>query len=66
MKVVLKKILALIFLIIGFAGLFLPLLPGVIFLVLGLSLLGKDIKFINKIKSFIRARFPSRKAESPE
>jgi hypothetical protein len=44
MILVFKKILGVIFFIIGAAGLFLPLLPGVLFLVIALSLLGMNKK----------------------
>lgn len=54
-----------ILLVLGVAGLALPLLQGILFIVLGLLLLAKDIPFFDRIARQMRSRFPrtSRAAE---
>jgi uncharacterized membrane protein YbaN (DUF454 family) len=54
MKVILRKALAFFFLFIGALGVFLPVLPGVVFIVLGLSFLGADSRLRLKIKSLLQ------------
>jgi len=57
MKLVLHYILIIagfIFILIGIAGLFLPIIPGIIFIILGLIVMGKKdlvIKWIQKLPS---------------
>lgn len=60
----LKQALGYIFLIIGVAGVFLPLMPGTIFLILGIGLLGAEHKMVVKIKNLMRHRLqPPKKDE---
>jgi uncharacterized protein YqgC (DUF456 family) len=54
MKVVLRKILAFVFLFIGVLGVFLPVVPGVVFILLGLSLLGSDSRLRIYLKSLLQ------------
>lgn len=56
MLVRLKQALGAIFLFIGVAGVFLPLMPGTIFIILGIGLLGAEHKLVRKIKNLIRHR----------
>lgn len=51
MMVRLKQALGSIFLLIGVAGVLLPLLPGTIFIILGIGLLGAEHKLVIKIKN---------------
>ena len=60
----LKQALGYIFLLIGVAGVFLPLMPGTIFIILGIGLLGSEHKLVVKIKNLIGHRFqPPKKDE---
>lgn len=60
----LKQALGYIFLLIGVAGIFLPLMPGTIFLIMGIGLLGAEHKMVVKIKDLLRHRFqPPQKNE---
>lgn len=60
----LKQALGFIFLLIGVAGVFLPLMPGTIFIILGIGLLGSEHKLVVKIKNLIGHRFqPPKKDE---
>jgi uncharacterized membrane protein YbaN (DUF454 family) len=47
------------FLILGAAGLFLPVLPGVLFLVIGLSLLSMEYEWARRWVSRLLRRFPA-------
>jgi uncharacterized protein len=47
------------FLILGIAGLFLPVLPGVLFLLIGLSLLSAEYAWARRHISRLRRRFPA-------
>lgn len=54
-----------ILLVLGVAGLALPLLQGLLFIVLGILLLARDIPWFARLAEHFRARFPriSRTAE---
>jgi uncharacterized protein len=52
-----------IFVVLGIAGLFLPLLQGILFLLIGLVILSKEYRWAGKLLNRIRSRFP-RIAES--
>jgi len=54
MKVMFRKILAVLFLFIGVLGIFLPIIPGIVFILLGLSLLGADSRLRIKIKTLLQ------------
>jgi hypothetical protein len=63
----LKQALGTIFLLIGVAGVFLPLMPGTIFIILGIGLLGSEHKLVVKIKNVIGHRFqPPEKREKKD
>lgn len=46
-----KRIIGTILVLMGIAGVFLPLMPGVIFIILGSALLGSNHRLVVKIKS---------------
>jgi hypothetical protein len=52
-----------VFVVLGIAGLFLPLLQGILFLLIGLVILSKEYRWAGKLLQRIRSRFP-RIAES--
>jgi uncharacterized membrane protein YbaN (DUF454 family) len=52
-----------IFVVLGIAGLFLPVLQGILFLLIGLVILSKEYRWAGKLLNRIRSRFP-RIAES--
>ncbi len=54
MKILLRKILAVLLLFIGVLGIFLPIIPGVVFILLGLSLLGANSRLRIKLKAFLQ------------
>jgi Flp pilus assembly protein TadB len=47
-----------IFVVLGIAGLFLPLLQGILFLLIGLVILSKEYRWAGKLLNRIRSRFP--------
>lgn len=51
-------ILGFLFLLLGIAGLFLPFLQGILFLLIGLYLLSKTSPLAKKILNHLQARFP--------
>jgi uncharacterized protein len=54
-----------VFVALGIAGLFLPLLQGILFLLIGLVILSKEYSWAGKLLNRIRSRFP-RMAKSLE
>ncbi len=54
----LRITLGTVLLILGFAGLALPFLQGLLFLVLGTMLLAKDLPLFRRIAQRLRVRFP--------
>lgn len=57
-----KRILTLIagwcFIVLGIAGLFLPILQGVLFLLIGLIILSSEYVWANRLLTKLRERFP--------
>lgn len=43
---------------VGLTGIVLPILPGWVFLLAGLSILSSEIPFLGRLKQRIRNRFP--------
>lgn len=52
------------FLGLGVVGLFLPFLQGVLFIIIGLTLLGRESHRARQILEWMRGRLPARKAET--
>jgi uncharacterized membrane protein YbaN (DUF454 family) len=48
-----------IFIVLGIAGLFLPILQGVLFLLMGLIILSSEYVWAHKLLARLRTRFPS-------
>lgn len=63
MKPLLKKLVVLIsgwaFLLLGIAGLFLPVLQGVLFIVIGLTILSAEYAWAHHLLHKLKERFPS-------
>jgi uncharacterized membrane protein YbaN (DUF454 family) len=60
-----KRIVGTTFLLVGVAGVFLPLMPGVIFIILGAALLGSNNKLVVKVKNMMRDRlYPGNSTDS--
>ncbi|MEM5788354.1 MAG: hypothetical protein AAGU11_13650 [Syntrophobacteraceae bacterium] len=57
-KKVLRLILGGIFLVLGVAGLVLPVLQGFFFLTLGIITLSRDIPFLARLENRLILRFP--------
>ena len=47
------------FILLGIAGLFLPVLPGILFLAIGLVILSSEYVWAHNLVQRLRARFPS-------
>jgi len=47
-----------VFIILGIAGTFLPLLPGILFLAFGISLLASEYHWARRVIHVFRQRFP--------
>jgi len=64
-KQLVRQILGWIFLCAGIAGLVLPVLQGLLFLLIALFLLSKDIPFFQNLLNRLRERYPgiTRKAD---
>ena len=62
MNVHLKRVLVLVagwgFVLLGIVGLFLPILQGVLFILIGLTLLSTQYHWAHRLLSQARARFP--------
>jgi uncharacterized protein len=56
---ILRITLGVIALLLGVAGLFLPVLQGVLFLLIGFYLLSKDIPWVRRQWEKIRCRYPN-------
>jgi uncharacterized membrane protein YbaN (DUF454 family) len=54
----LRLTLGCIFIVLGVAGLVLPILQGVLFLAIGLGLLSRDVPWARRILERLRARHP--------
>lgn len=58
-----KKILVLVigwtFIVLGIAGLFLPILQGILFLLIGLIILSSEYVWAHRLLTKIKARFPA-------
>jgi uncharacterized membrane protein YbaN (DUF454 family) len=59
MKRTIRYILGISFLILGFAGLFLPVLQGILFLIIGLLILAPESKAIRKILAWLKRKYPA-------
>lgn len=57
-KRVVKLVLGWAFVLLGIVGIFLPILQGILFLVIGLSLLSSESKTARKILSYLKNRYP--------
>ena len=66
MTLLAKRIVGTIFLLIGGAGVFLPLMPGVIFIIIGSALLGSNNRLVMKAQSMARKHLDRRKPEPPQ
>lgn len=57
-KRVIRFLLSGIFLLLGIAGLFLPILQGWLFLCLAVFTLSRDFRFLSNLETRLTARFP--------
>ncbi len=60
-----KRIVGAILVFVGIAGVFLPLMPGVIFIILGSALLGSNHRLVAKVKSMAHERLFRGKYKRP-
>jgi uncharacterized membrane protein YbaN (DUF454 family) len=58
MKHILRSILGITFLVLGVIGLFLPVLQGILFLVVGLLILAPESRRIRALLKTLRLRYP--------
>ena len=54
---VIRTVLGTALLILGIVGLFMPVLPGWLFIIPGLALLARDFAWAEKLEASLRARF---------
>lgn len=53
-KLQIKKLIGIILIIIGLFGFVLPILPGWLFLLIGLEFIGINLVFFDRIKEYIK------------
>ncbi len=53
-----KLLLGFTMLVLGIVGLFVPVLQGVLFLIVALTLLGSEIRFVRRIQLQLSRRYP--------
>jgi uncharacterized protein len=58
MKQFLRYILGIAFLILGIVGLFLPILQGILFIMIGLLILAPNNRLIKKLLVWVRRKYP--------
>ena len=58
MKKILRHIFGWTFIVLGIAGLFLPFLQGILFIVAGVSILSPDIPLFHRIMARLERRYP--------
>jgi uncharacterized membrane protein YbaN (DUF454 family) len=58
MKRILKIALGILLVLLGIVGLFLPILQGILFLILGALLLSSESRHVRRIIAFLRLRYP--------
>ena len=65
MKRLVRIIVGIIFIVLGLAGLVLPVLQGILFLTIGMLLLSPDIRVVKRIEKWLFNRYPrlARKVE---
>jgi uncharacterized protein YqgC (DUF456 family) len=56
-----RQILGAILILIGIAGIILPILPGWLLIFVGLELVGLQLVFFEKIKSFVKSKIEGAK-----
>ncbi|MCE5251578.1 hypothetical protein LLG96_15315 [bacterium] len=59
MKRFIRYVLGITFLVLGFAGLFLPVLQGILFLIIGLLILAPESRFIRRLIARCRLKYPA-------
>jgi len=63
MKRIVKLIAGWAFIVLGVAGLFLPVLPGLVFLLVGLTILSTEHRWARRLMIRLRRRFPKASRE---
>ncbi|HUM05609.1 MAG TPA: PGPGW domain-containing protein [Terriglobales bacterium] len=62
MKQTVKKVVAIVvgwvFIVLGVIGLFLPIMQGILFIIIGLTILSTEYVWAHHLLSKLRARFP--------
>lgn len=64
MKRILKISLGILLILLGIAGLFLPILQGILFLLLGTLLLSSESKRVRRVVAWLRLRYPKQYEKS--
>ncbi len=58
MRIILRNVFGWLFLIFGIIGLFLPILQGILFIAVGVTLLAPNVPFFKKILHKLHERYP--------
>ena len=56
---IVRIVAGILLIIFGIIGIFLPFLQGLLFIVIGLALLGFDIKRLRKLRPYLAEQFPN-------
>ena len=64
MKRILKISLGILLILLGLIGLFLPILQGILFLLLGTLILSSESKRVRRLMALIRLRYPKQYEKS--
>lgn len=54
--VVIRRVLGILFIIIGIFGIFFPILPGWLLIFVGLEIIGINLVFFDRIKSYAKSK----------
>ncbi|PIP05669.1 MAG: hypothetical protein CO012_04270 [Syntrophobacterales bacterium CG_4_8_14_3_um_filter_49_14] len=58
MKRILRHVLGWFFVVLGIVGLFLPILQGILFILVGITILAPEIPLFRRLLSKLRHRYP--------
>lgn len=60
-KSTIRKVIGVVVILVGIAGLILPIIPGWLLIFVGLELVGLELVFFEKIKAFVKKKLEKSK-----